>query len=57
VCAEFDSIASSRGGVNGDSGAGESGGGGLQARRLLSELLVQMTRNKQFQQQQRTDCR
>jgi len=42
--AEFDSIGTSRGRLE---------DGGAQSRRLLSELLVQMTLNKQLQQQQR----
>lgn len=48
---EFDSIASSRGGGN-----DESGGGGVQARRLLSELLMQMSRSKQLQKQAVDRC-
>jgi len=42
LLAEFDSIGASRGGTE---------DGGAQSRRLLSELLVQMTLNKQLQQQ------
>lgn len=42
--AEFDSLAAARG--SGDDTSAQS-------RRLLSELLVQMTLNKQVQQQQR----
>ncbi len=47
ACAEFDSIASSRGGSD----------DGMQARRILSELLIQMTLNKQLAKQQQQQHR